>query len=41
MTCASLAPSISDFGTFETHEVYVGKLKAEHGKKTSFWSLIS
>jgi hypothetical protein len=41
MACASLAPSIPDFGTFETHEAYVAKLKPEHGKKTSFWSLMS
>ena len=41
MACVSLAPSIPDFGTFETHEIYVAKLKAEHGKKTSFWSLMS
>ena len=41
MACASLASSIQDFGAFEPHEVYVVKLKAEHGKKTSFWSLMS
>ena len=41
MTCASLAPSIPDFCTFETHEVYITRLKAEHGRKTSFWSLMS
>jgi hypothetical protein len=41
MACASLASSIQDFAAFEPHEVYVAKLKAEHGKKTSFWSLIS
>ncbi|MGZ8409620.1 MAG: DUF6880 family protein [Hyphomicrobium sp.] len=41
MACASLASSISDFGTFETHEAYTARLKAEHGRKTSFWSLMS
>lgn len=41
MACASLASSIPDFGAFETHEVYVAKLRAEHRKKTSFWSLMS
>jgi hypothetical protein len=41
MTCASLASFIPNFGTFETHEVYTARLRAEHGKKTSFWSLIS
>ncbi len=39
--CASLASSIADFGTFETHDAYVARLKAEHGRKSGFWSLIS
>ena len=41
MECGSLASSIRDFGTFETHEAYVARLRAQHGKKSSFWSLIS
>jgi hypothetical protein len=41
MACASLASSILDFGTFEPHDAYTARLKVEHGKKTSFWSLIS
>lgn len=41
MDCASLAPSIPDFGKFETHEAYQARLRREHGKKSSFWSLIS
>lgn len=41
MECASLASSIGDFGSFETHETYADRLKAEHGRKSSFWSLIS
>lgn len=41
MECASLASSIPDFGAFETHETYVARLKAEHGRKSGFWSLIS
>ena len=40
-SCGSLASSILDFGTSETHEAYVARLKAEHGRKSSFWSLIS
>jgi hypothetical protein len=27
VTCGSLAPAISDFGAFETHEAYVARLK--------------
>ncbi len=41
MECASLAGAIPDFGAFETHEAYAARLKAEHGRKSGFWSLIS
>jgi hypothetical protein len=40
-TCGSLAPAISDFGTFEAHDAYVSRLRREHGRKTAFWSLAS
>jgi hypothetical protein len=40
MECASLAGSIPDYGAFETHDAYVARLKAEHGRKSGFWSLI-
>jgi hypothetical protein len=39
--CASLASTHQDFGTFETHDAYVKRLRKEHGRKTAFWSLIS
>ena len=29
-----------DFGSFETHEAYHSHLKAEHGRKSAFWSLL-
>jgi hypothetical protein len=41
MDCTSLALSLQDFGSFETHDAYVLRLRGEHGRKTSFWSLIS
>ncbi|MEO1199165.1 MAG: DUF6880 family protein [Pseudomonadota bacterium] len=41
MECRTLASSIQDFGAFETHEAYVTRLRAEHGRKTSFWNLMS
>jgi hypothetical protein len=41
MECASLAASIPDFGAFETHEAYAGRLRSEHCRKSGFWSLIS
>jgi uncharacterized protein DUF6880 len=39
--CASLARAIGDFGAFESHERYTVRLKAEHGRKSSFWPLVS
>jgi hypothetical protein len=41
LECASLASTMQDFGTFETHDAYVSRLRGEHGRKTSFWSLAS
>lgn len=41
MECASLASTIQDFGTLESHEAYVGRLRQEHPRKASFWSLLS
>jgi hypothetical protein len=38
-TCADLARGIEDFGTFETHDAYLARLKAQHGRKFGFWSL--
>lgn len=39
MECASLASTIQDFGTFEAHDAYVRRLRHEHPRKSSFWSL--
>ena len=41
LECASLAPGIQDFGTFETHDAFVGRLRAKHGRKSGFWSQVS
>ena len=35
--CAELASRIDDFGAFETHDVYVARLKEQHERKYSFW----
>ena len=40
-TCEGLAAAILDFGVFETHDAYVGRLRGEQGRKTAFWSLAS
>lgn len=39
--CASLAATIGDFGSAEPHDQYVSRLKSEHGRKSSFWTLAS
>lgn len=41
MECESLAANVKDFGAFETHAAYAVRLKAEHGRKSGFWRLIS
>jgi hypothetical protein len=41
MECESLAATIKEFGAFETHAAYAVRLKAEHGRKSGFWNLIS
>jgi hypothetical protein len=41
MECAGLAGAIHDFGRVEAHDRYTARLKAEFGRRTSFWSLIS
>ncbi len=38
--CSSLAPSIVDFQTHETHAAYEQRLRRDHGRKRSFWNLI-
>jgi hypothetical protein len=40
MECASLASSIPEWGTVETHEAYASRLRARHGRKRGFWDLI-
>jgi hypothetical protein len=39
--CTSLASTVQDFGTFEAHDAYLGRLHREHPRKSSFWSLTS
>ena len=38
--CASLAGAITFFGAHEGHDAYVAKLRAAHGRKSGFWSLM-
>jgi hypothetical protein len=41
LECSSMSKGIEDFGEAETHDAYEARLRKEHGKKTSFWSLVS
>ena len=38
--CSSLASAIEDFGRFEPHDAYEARLRREHPRKSSFWSLV-
>jgi hypothetical protein len=40
LQCESLNQEISDYGRFEMHDAYLNRLRMEHGRKTSFWSLL-
>jgi len=37
LECESLAASVPDFCSFETHDDYKARLKEKHGRKSSFW----
>lgn len=39
--CRSLASAIADHGRFETHDAFVARLKARHGRKAGFWSQLA
>jgi Family of unknown function (DUF6880) len=41
LECSSLSSAVENFGIFETHDAYEARLRRAHGKKTSFWSLVS
>jgi hypothetical protein len=41
LECLSLASSIRDFGTFETHETFAGRLHGKHGRKAGFWAHVA
>ena len=38
LECRSLETGIGDHGAFETHEAFVARLRARHGRKAGFWS---
>ena len=38
LECLAVAPTIGDFGSFETHDAFTARLRAAHGRKVGFWS---
>ena len=36
----NLNAQIKDYGGFETHEQFMARLKATHGRKTGIWPLL-
>jgi len=40
LDCSGLASAIKDYRSFEPHDAYEARLRREHGRKTSFWSLV-
>jgi len=41
VACHSLSALIGDHRQFETHQGFVARLRATHGRKTGFWTLVS
>ncbi|MGA3101248.1 MAG: DUF6880 family protein [Terracidiphilus sp.] len=41
LECFSLAANIRDFGAFETHDIFVARLRVEHSRKTGFWAQVT
>ena len=41
LQCESLNQEITDYRRFEAHNAYRNRLRTKHGRKTSFWSLLS
>lgn len=41
LECQSLAAGIRDFAEFKTHEAFVSRLRAQHGRKIGFWGQLS
>ena len=40
LDCSSLSSAIEAFGGLEPHDAYEARLRRQHGRKSSFWSLI-
>jgi len=41
LECRALEPGIADHGRFGTHEAFVARLRARHGRKAGFWGQVT
>jgi hypothetical protein len=41
LECQALDWSIEDYAAFETHDAFVERIRAKHGRKTGFWSRVA
>jgi hypothetical protein len=41
LECQALDRSIEDYAAFETHDAFVNRIHAKHGRKTGFWSRVA
>ena len=41
LDCAGLSSRIQDYGVHESHEVFEARLRCDHGRKESFWRLLT
>ena len=41
LDCAGLSARIQDYGVHESHEAFEARLRRDHGRKESFWSLVA
>jgi hypothetical protein len=41
LECQALDPSIEDYAAFETHDAFVNRIRAKHGRKTGFWGRVA
>jgi hypothetical protein len=41
LECETLEGSVLDWNTVEPHKAYIARLRAQHGRKSAFWSLVA
>jgi hypothetical protein len=41
LECQALDPSIEDYASFEAHDAFIERIRANHGRKTGFWSRVA